>query len=298
MKLEEGNEYTFYVEGIITIPNEGDFYKLRYGNNKKILLKAEYYVKYNISIDNQLVCTVDKINCTGKIFLEPKHPFYSIGKAYPFKVSSSEPELVMGKVPNSLYVVDIFNNKILISAPMPLANKKEIQLKVIGIKKGKPILEHPGSSILETSKQSQSDRYRITGNSLYIYEDELIEMQSATGVSGYIVKKHYIHYSNLLTEDWVKCNALGHKNGLLLLEPQNPWYKVGLTYWFYLKNIYFSDSTEAFNVELEDEGGKKCGLQVSSNELGEKIKAHKGLYCRVLGFRKGRPQLEVGEGND
>lgn len=297
MKLEEGKEYSFYVEALISIPNEGDFYRLRYGSNKKILLKAEYYVNYNISIDNQVVCIVDKINCAGKIFLEPKHPYYTIGETYPFSVCTVEPHSQIENFKSGLFVVDFFNNIILVDTQTSPVEQKELFLKVVGIKKGRPILEAPNVIQNQRIPTVGSNDYLFTGNRLTVANEVFLELKSDSGEVGHIIERYYSHYTNIYTGEKIQCSTQGFKYGMLLLEPTNPWYQIGNTYWFSLNKIEYSDATEAFYVELLDNGGKKCGLQVNSEPLIEKIKAHKGLNCKVLGFRKGRPRLEVGEDN-
>lgn len=78
MILEEGYEFNFKVEKIIDLPDES-YYILLSEFDKKYLLPTKYYEEYNISIGNEIRCRIDKINCSGRVFLEPKSPIYSVG---------------------------------------------------------------------------------------------------------------------------------------------------------------------------------------------------------------------------
>jgi len=49
-------------------------------------LLTNFYQNYGIKPGNLLHCRIDKINCSGRVFLEPEHPFYQVGKQYVFKV--------------------------------------------------------------------------------------------------------------------------------------------------------------------------------------------------------------------
>ncbi len=73
--LTEGLIYTFIVEKKITLP-DGEYFILTY-DDRKFLLPSSYYSDYKITPGKPLSCIVNKINCNGKIFLEPLHPVYS-----------------------------------------------------------------------------------------------------------------------------------------------------------------------------------------------------------------------------
>ena len=88
MKLNEGENHFFHVISIVNIVEEGDFYLLRHNTGRRILVPVKPYLKYNIKTGQQLNCRVDKVNCTGKVFLEPKHPVYEEGRNYRFKIVS------------------------------------------------------------------------------------------------------------------------------------------------------------------------------------------------------------------
>ncbi len=79
MILEEGYEFNFKVEKIIDLSDES-YYILLSEFDKKYLLPTKYYDEYNIKIGNEIRCRIDKISCSGRVFLEPKSPIYSVGE--------------------------------------------------------------------------------------------------------------------------------------------------------------------------------------------------------------------------
>ncbi|MBI5540846.1 MAG: hypothetical protein HY951_12355 [Bacteroidia bacterium] len=78
MIIEEGNEFNFLVEKIIDLSDESYFILLS-EFDKQYLLPTKYYDEYNIKVGNEIRCRIDRINCSGRVFLEPKSPIYSIG---------------------------------------------------------------------------------------------------------------------------------------------------------------------------------------------------------------------------
>ncbi|HBF87255.1 MAG TPA: hypothetical protein DDX39_01335 [Bacteroidales bacterium] len=88
--LEEGKEYLFDVVGEISIENEAVFYILADIFSQKHLLSKKTYRNYSIIVGKAITCKVDKINCQGRIYLEPKHPLYKIGQVCEFTFKQKE----------------------------------------------------------------------------------------------------------------------------------------------------------------------------------------------------------------
>lgn len=84
-KLIPGEYHNFRVQKIQVLPDGKEYFILvdKYGD--KHLLPARYYKGYPIVINSLYICHIDKINCQGRIFLEPVHPYYQIGNVYEFK---------------------------------------------------------------------------------------------------------------------------------------------------------------------------------------------------------------------
>jgi len=85
-KFTEGEWHWFRVIKELQIPGDETYYLLESVSGNRLLLPANYYHNYGIKPGNILHCRIDKINCSGKIFLEPEHPYYKVGKHYEFIV--------------------------------------------------------------------------------------------------------------------------------------------------------------------------------------------------------------------
>jgi len=79
-RIEEGSVLSFRVLNIVKLQDNRDYYILEDLYGVKHFIDAEMYANFGIEIGNQVKCKVAKINCTGRIMLEPVHPIYSKGK--------------------------------------------------------------------------------------------------------------------------------------------------------------------------------------------------------------------------
>jgi hypothetical protein len=141
IKLEEGLTFSFRVLSIVKLQDERDYYILEDPNGMKHFIDAEAYAYYGFKSGSRIKCLVAKINCTGRILLEPIHPIYVCGLSYFFNLSSVEQN---GSNINMI-LEDIFRNKIEIVLPKSffpsIEEVKSIKCKVINVKKGVPKIE-------------------------------------------------------------------------------------------------------------------------------------------------------------
>lgn len=295
MKFEQGIFYTFKISGIVDIPEKGDHYILVHESGRKMLLKSEYYVKYNYEIGQIIECKVDKVNCTGQVFLEPKHPHYIEGQEYFFKKETIKENADKSL---SLVVKDLFDNEIelYVNQNQTYLFKDQIPLKVERIKKGFPILSFPQiQEAIANNHLSQLIEFKISAivvensEEYYSLEDSLGKIATRLKV------KHYKHYGFNVGQKCY-CSVIGtNPNGLIQVEPENPWYKIGESYIFKINSIecYIDlDDKEAKSIILLDKANNKCGITLSEAEL-QQIGVQSEIRCKVIGFRKGRPQLEI-----
>lgn len=84
-----GEIITAMVVKLIDIPGDASYYVLETGQKNRLLLPTEPYRHFGISIGQILSCSIDKINCSGRIFIEPLHPGFVSGQTYSFKVLNS-----------------------------------------------------------------------------------------------------------------------------------------------------------------------------------------------------------------
>lgn len=108
-KLEEGKTYRFLVDKLLSLHDANYFVLIDEWNNKH-LLPQKYYIHYPIEVGKQINCYVNKINCNGKIFLEPVHPIYKIGDIDIFTLTKLE-ERIKQKSKELYYVALAKNEK-------------------------------------------------------------------------------------------------------------------------------------------------------------------------------------------
>jgi hypothetical protein len=89
-KFSEGEWHQFRVLKMIQIPGEETYYVLESKAGNRLLMPSKFYKTYCINFDDTIQCHVDKINCSGKIYLEPEHPQYKTGRQYFFKLQGKE----------------------------------------------------------------------------------------------------------------------------------------------------------------------------------------------------------------
>ena len=89
-RLTEGEYYSFTILKSISLGPDEEYYVMREPHGFKLLMPKKYYVRYGFYSGQQIRCRVDKVNCIGRVFLEPKHPFYVEGEKYNFDVIGVE----------------------------------------------------------------------------------------------------------------------------------------------------------------------------------------------------------------
>jgi hypothetical protein len=145
--LTEGEWFPFKIHNLVQLQDDAWYYVLQDINGMKHFMAAESYKSYGFSIGDQILCKIDRVNCTGRVFLEPKHPIYREGEIYSFSISKypnpdNKEVLIVHEVSgNSLEVPVNSINKIDIN------EQKMVRCIVKNIKKGKLVLEIYSESI-------------------------------------------------------------------------------------------------------------------------------------------------------
>lgn len=83
--MEQGKYYLFVFHKIIKSPEGTDYFVLIDPFGQKHLIPARFYTSYVLVIGQKYLCKVDKINCLGRVFIEPPHPFYKENQTYLFR---------------------------------------------------------------------------------------------------------------------------------------------------------------------------------------------------------------------
>jgi len=114
----------------------------------KLIMTSVYYDNeiYNLKIGMEITCYVDKINCNGRIFLEPEHPYYKIGDIHTFPfIRKSKRYDKDGNETDVLIVKDIYGNECTAlpkdkNQLLDTYSPENIECKVIKIKKSQVYL--------------------------------------------------------------------------------------------------------------------------------------------------------------
>jgi hypothetical protein len=295
MKFTEGEEYEFSVLKKVDLPEEGEFFLLRHSTGRRLMLPVLPYKNYGIEPDQTIVCRVDKVNCTGKVYLEPKHPFYLEGLEYQFNILNIENNTEsINEL--KLTVSDIFENRIELLWPteFPISPKNYVSLKVDRIKKGIPVL-FPSLLLSNDSKIDEliGKRVNFTINKEIknLENEDVFVLETDNGYKAELKKRYYKYY-DLSIGNTVECHIYGKNHlGHLKVEPKNPYYTIGELYEFDIESIEEYNEDD-FSLVLIDIFGQKCGVHLNKNEK-KTLKNNTRALCRVIGFRKGRPKLEL-----
>ncbi|RPH34346.1 MAG: hypothetical protein EHM93_00830 [Bacteroidales bacterium] len=297
MKFQVGEWYFFTIENILKFPEKGEHYILKHESGRKMLLNAIYYVKYNFVIGQTIECRVDKVSCTGQVFLEPRHPMYCEGSIYHFMQLGIKKNIDKSL---SLLVKDTFENEIevYLSQPYELTDDEIVSLKVEKIKKGCPILTLPNAKeFFYNSKHSDIITLKVIAL-VAVNSEEYFSLADSNGrIASRLKVKHYSHYG-LKIGHYYQCRINGfNHNGLMLVEPENPWYKIGESYIFKINSVENFINLEGEEVQgaiVLDKTKNKCGVVLSAEQEQRMKKENQTkVKCKVIGFRKGRPQLEI-----
>jgi hypothetical protein len=134
-----GNWYVFKIIKIIDITDEGSYYVLKDINKNNFLLPLKYYHSYNIKIQDIIICRIDKINCNGRLFLEPVHPYYREGEIYNFKFEKISSIIDKFKIQREVMVTkDVFgNDAYVLENFVGIHNDGTVKCKIERIKKGR-----------------------------------------------------------------------------------------------------------------------------------------------------------------
>lgn len=302
MKLEEGEVHTFHVLKKTNIPDEGDFFLVRHSSGRRLLIPEKYYINYDIQPGSTIDCKVDKVSCTGKVYLEPIHPYYKEGRVYLFFIVETVSSSIHEDKSYQIIVEDVFQNRIETIVDHETyassAVGRNINLRVLFIKKGIPNLIHPSESIANNYVKliGRTLQFEITEKTKSKQNEEILILRSKEGHKATIKLKHFSAY-NISVGNVLNCNIYGYTNsGELKVEPESPFYTIGEVYDFTIVNDIqeqsVQESDHKVTITVKDINGMYCGIWVDKFIADECYKKTR-LTCRVIGFRKGRPKLEL-----
>jgi hypothetical protein len=297
--FKEGQRFQFVITNKLVLPGTDEQNFILLGpDKKKYLLSEHYYENYHLKVGQTIVCTIDKINCSGKIFLEPDHPYYKIGERYDFLVLRlEEQENFLGKTQLIAWVRDLHGLEW--SCPIDKAEDIEpgysyLACRVDRIKKGELILSLPAMTSRFTSLKAG-----------LIYSFKLVDIKTFENEEFYVLKDtignlhrlpvfNYIHYGFKPGQNLDAMVVKYKPNGECVIEPMHPVYKVGETYAFKYSGL--QKSVDLFGrieavITVTDVFDQQIKVKPLAWQTKLDVYSPETITCLVQGFRKGRPVL-------
>lgn len=224
MQYQEGQNIEISLLREISLNDVDRFYLFQHESGDKFMLDKSMYPEYNFELGKKINARIDRINCSGKIFIEPEHPVYKEMKSYEFPVqnivSSTQTE-------TDIIVKDCFSNIIPVKVHPSKKDKKEIFLTVAFVRKGIPLLFDPDLDHEFNYKERAIYSFKILRFEKNADGEEQIVLVDEEGILQFLPANFYPHY-NLKAGQTIKCEVVRVKPGRRLsLEPLHPFLKKG-----------------------------------------------------------------------
>lgn len=302
-KLTQGKVYPFTVLKTVSLGPGDDWFVLLDPHGYKILLPKAYYADYGFQMDKQINCRVDKVNCNGRVFLEPEHPVYREGEAYDFIFYCKDiREDILGKKEYFFMVTDVLNKqwKVTVRSKSLWDDPPAfLRCRLLRIKKGRLLLQHIDDN---------NDGIDVVVGQMYDFKiiDERTDPDSG---KNFFILEHEDGHKHLLSTKYYKAYGLkvGDRvecrieekapEGYYVIEPKHPCYEAGKQYQFpvdRLEEMVFSDGFRQKVIVLRDCFGLEVKVHLDDRLiqlLGEKPFVQAALQR----IHKGSLELRIAE---
>lgn len=299
-RLTEGRHYPFRIVKSVNFGQDA-FFVMQDPLGYKVLMPRHFYTHYGFEDGQTIECRVDKINCNGRMFLEPVHPFYKEGEEYPFPIVDYGIRInILDEHETFVKVEDIFKQQWevrLYKSADSIHESNTLNCILERIKKGRLFLTAANDT-------PRDGGLKIGETYNFIIVDERINradntacfvLKDKNGKKHILRKKYYAHYG-LKKGMEIKCRVDKFTSeGFFFLEPENPWYKTGEIYEFKIREInklHFSDGSIQDVLVVEDPYGEDVKIFIDSKKL-EKLSGEEKVKCRLNRVRKSRLELEI-----
>jgi len=271
--LLEGNYYRFRILHEIAMPPDDEpYYVLETESGIRHLLLKSFYRHYQFAPGMEIRCKVDKVNCSGKIFLEPDHPFCKPGDLLHFNFTSDV------KILNS---IGIEEDLLLLADPwgqpahlqvqdVDYAKLKEgIVCRVDRIKKGKLLISDPLRNYFgKGGVPVENLPFTITGICSLAPNLEFYILEQNQNIH-YLRTKYFSQYG-FGVGDQIHARVLGEAALYQhYLEPVHPDYKPGEAYYFDVvrtEKSSVSGDTPSYILVIKDVLGHEYSLEQQGDE--------------------------------
>lgn len=269
--------------------NEAEqFYLFQTKEGDKFLLDQSMYKHYNFTPGQIIQARIDRINCSGKIFIEPEHPLYKDLHFYDFSVS----DIRSISQDANIVVEDCFNNSVPVKVHPEKAKQNSLKLGVAFVRKGVPVLFDPDLDKKFSYKEREIYSFKIKNIKPNREGEEEIILCDEEGILQYLPAHFYSHYQFKKDQN-IRCEIVRILPGRRLsLEPIHPYLIKGeLVHLTYVSLL--SEEERKFHRhklhKLRDENGQIFLL--SDRFLNEDLK--KGIHqYKIDAFKKGQVYVE------
>lgn len=295
--LIEHEWYPFILQKEIEIPQEGIHYILSDPHGYRHLLKKAYYLNYNLKIGETIRCRIDKINCSGKIYLEPEHPFYKEHTAYDFQFIERKTILnAFDEHEEILILADLFGNQLSVAAKNAVIVDNKVNCIVEQIKKG-VVFVTPSSETKSIKGLKEGDWFFATIKKRITNHENLdfFVLANKSNQIFHLPTQYYENYK-LNIGDSIYCKVVKIRSQWdYLLEPKNPYYIEGQSYDFRIEDKVVEENyqetliclfitRDIFGIESKVEADPDT-YQVKS--IGDTIR------CKVERIKKSKLLLSI-----
>lgn len=290
MKLKEGKSYRFKNLKTVFLPDGEENIILEGPDGLKYLLPVANYSNYSLSEKSEFKCRIDRINCTGKVFLEPEHPFYKEGLEYEFIVANT-PDLRADEGKGIVSIVGTDGSSfevpvsLLENAPDP---GSRIKLPVKRISKGKLFFtELRNEEKLVSLPEGGRFEFRITGT---VTGKDMEEYYTVTDTYGgeHLLKRRYYRDYGFSNGSVFRGTILrSGPEKQLKIEPDNPWYRTGDILDLTVTSVCSSPVGDGYMVDACDRYGTVHRLECKIKPQGNSLRS------RVIRLKKGKPLLVI-----
>jgi len=301
VKLVEGKRYEFEILNRVELPGTSERNFILLGpDDRKYLLPEENFVNYDLRVGQKILCTVDKINCSGKVFLEPDHPYYRVGERYDFLVVRiDQRESLLGYSELIAWVRDLHGKEwvcpILTDEDI-LPGYSHLACRIERIRKGELMLSLPAmTSRFKTLRQGERYSFKVQ-NIRAIENEEFFILTDHQGNLHRLPVENYKYYGYRKGSELLATVEGFAANGESVLEPINPFYQVGKTYPFrfvsMVKGVDFLGNLEAV-ILLEDQNHQEVKVKPLDWQVHDIHFSPSTILCQVERIKNGRLFLSV-----
>lgn len=292
MQVKEGDIGYYKIFGKRKFPeNDKEYFIVVGKDNFKRLIPSEDFVAYNFSIGDRIKCRIDKVNCNGRIFLEPEHPVYKNNHSYELPIIE---RIFLENNKNAIAIVkDCFSNPLFLIRPKESVKQaKSFLCSVAKVKKGNLFLV-PEIAIIPTENVKFKILKRIAFG-----EKEVTILIDSSGDVQYFFDEAFTHY-NLEIGQEREFKAIGHNSsGNILWEPVHPYFKIGKTFSFvFLGKEEDIDPMRGIKkmAILQDEKRNLHKMLLNRDSGNIKLDLEKGetINCKIDKIKRGKVYLDI-----